>query len=66
MLELDELFHRFLKTGYTALHDDEKLLFEDLLIEADPDLYRWLLVGDECPAEYQRLIGVITNSSDEP
>lgn len=59
MLELDELFSLFLQTGYNMLELNDKSLFIDLLKESDPDLYRWLLVSEQCPARYESLIAKI-------
>ena len=62
MLELDELFGRFLKTTYQALAPNDKSLFIELLNESDPDLYQWLLAGEHCPAHYEILITRIKES----
>ena len=62
MLELDELFEHFLQTGYQALAESEKPLFRELLKESDPDLYRWLLIDEHCPAPYESLIRKIKGS----
>ncbi len=62
MLELDELFGRFLKTTYQALAANDKSLFIELLNESDPDLYQWLLVGEHCPSRYEILITRIKES----
>ncbi len=56
MLELDELFTQFLRTGYNLLELKDKLVLNKLLTESDPDLYQWLLIGDHCPAYYESLI----------
>lgn len=62
MLELDELFGRFLKTSYPALAPKDKSLFVELLKESDPDLYQWLLIGGQCPSHYETLITSIKES----
>lgn len=59
MLELDELFKQFLQTGYKLLESSDKSIFTELLKESDPDLYRWLLVGEQCPAQYEFLMAKI-------
>lgn len=56
MLELDELFERFLSPVYPALAAADKSLFVELLGESDPDLYQWLLMGEYCPARHESLI----------
>ena len=62
MLELDELFGRFLDTGYGKLQPEDKSLFIELLREPDPDLYQWLLVDRRYPARYESLIAKIKGS----
>ena len=62
MLELDELFGRFLDTSYTGLTPEEKSLFIELLKEPDPDLYQWLLIDRHGPAPYESLIEKIKGS----
>jgi len=62
MLELDELFGRFLDTGYRTLAPNDKSLFIDLLRESDPDLYQWLLTDKQGPARYESLILKIKGS----
>lgn len=62
MLELDELFERFLNTGYPALAASEKSLFAELLKEPDPDLYQWLLIDEHCSGPYESLLRKIKGS----
>ena len=59
MLELDELFGRFLDTGYRTLAPNDKSLFIELLREPDPDLYQWLLIDRHGPDLYKSLIAKI-------
>jgi antitoxin CptB len=62
MLELDELFLRFLETSYQSLAVSDKSLFTALLKESDPELYQWLLTGEPRPAHYEDLITKIKES----
>ena len=43
MLELDLLFQQFLNNHPKEYSEDELLLLESLLQEADPDLFLWLM-----------------------
>jgi len=43
MLELDIILMRFLDVCFDDLSNDERLLFEEMLKEPDPDLYAWLM-----------------------
>ena len=43
MLELDFLFERFYDRAFHHLTEEEQHLFDQLLDEADPVLYEWVL-----------------------
>ena len=49
MLELDVLFIPFVKEAYDDLSDQEKLTFERLLTNEDPDLFSWFMGHKTCP-----------------
>ncbi|MDQ2994312.1 MAG: succinate dehydrogenase assembly factor 2 [Pseudomonadota bacterium] len=46
MLELDEIFERFLASGITQLNAEQLILFDRLLDEPDPVLLDWLTGRD--------------------
>ena len=43
MLELDILLGGFIDKGYATLTEEEKFIFQDLLIEADQQLYEYFM-----------------------
>lgn len=43
MLELDVLLMNFLSSGYNALPDTQKHIFQSLLTYPDPQLFDWFL-----------------------
>ena len=45
MLELDLILEPFLDNHFDALSDEDKLLYEQLLEEQDPDLFQWFMRG---------------------
>lgn len=45
MLELDILLGGFIDKGYYQLSEEEKYIFQDLLIEADQQLYEYFMKG---------------------
>ena len=60
MLELDVLFIPFVKEAYDDLSNQEKLTFEHLLTNEDPDLFAWFMGHKSCPnVEQAKLIDVI-------
>jgi len=60
MLELDVLFIPFVKEAYDDLSDPDKLTFERLLTNEDPDLFAWFMGHKTCPdAEQAKIIDVI-------
>lgn len=48
MLELDVLFTPFVETGFDALSDEKKVVFERLLTCDDPDLFAWFMGHQSC------------------
>lgn len=48
MLELDVILQPFLEDYYLHLTANEQAVFADLLTEADPDLYTWIMGFGEC------------------
>ncbi len=48
MLELDLVLLPFCDEAFSHLSKPEQKLFEDLLVEADQDLYAWLLAFQPC------------------
>ncbi|MDX1811998.1 MAG: succinate dehydrogenase assembly factor 2 [Gammaproteobacteria bacterium] len=47
MLELDILLGGFIDNGYQQLTNDEKFIFQDLLLEADQQLYEYFMKNAE-------------------
>lgn len=47
MLELDLMLKRFLDLGFLALPPEERAVFRELLACTDPDLFAWLLGGQQ-------------------
>ncbi len=57
MLELDELLLGFLERGYDHLGPQEKLLWQQLLQEADTRLFTWIIEHPEqAPRAYRELV----------
>lgn len=50
MLELDLILEHFLTTKYQDLSDENKVRFINLLEQADPDLFAWLM-GKQVPED---------------
>ena len=48
MLELDLLFLPFVDQAYDDLSEDEKAIFERLLVCQDPELFAWFMGHEEC------------------
>ncbi len=60
MLELDCLFRRFLDEHYDSQPADIQQAFRQLLREADPHLFRWLInEPEEAPEKYQAVLRAI-------
>lgn len=57
MLELDILLGGFIDNGYARLNEEEKFLFQDLLIEADQQLYEYFM--KDVKVEDEKLENVI-------
>ncbi|MED5526294.1 MAG: succinate dehydrogenase assembly factor 2 [Pseudomonadota bacterium] len=49
MLELDVLFEPFVDEAYDELSDQDKVTFERLLTQDDPDLFAWVMGHQQCP-----------------
>lgn len=64
MLELDFLLKRFLSNGYHTLGDAEKALFEQMLDEADPVLFAWMMGHEEADPAYKDLIHKIRTTKN--
>ena len=43
LLELDLFLEQFVANAYPALSDDMKVLYKELMGEADQDLFEWLM-----------------------
>jgi len=64
MLELDVLFERFIDSGgYTKLNEQERQLFEEMMLEADPVLFNWLLGSEVVEKRFAGLIKKVLGSS---
>ena len=50
MLELDLLLGQFLDNGFSALSEEERLLFKEFLVCTDQELLAWLM-GQALPSE---------------
>ncbi|TQV84995.1 succinate dehydrogenase assembly factor 2 [Aliikangiella coralliicola] len=48
MLELDVILSPFLQQHFDSLSVEQQTIFADLLNEADPDLYTWLMGYGTC------------------
>ena len=48
MLELDVLFRPFVDEAYDDLADKDKIIFERLLVEQDPELFAWFMGHKIC------------------
>ena len=48
MLELDVILQPFLKEHFDLLKPNDQNAFIQLLTEADPDLYTWIMGFGEC------------------
>jgi antitoxin CptB len=51
MLELDVLFMPFVEEAYDLLSTKDKLVFERLLTEQDPELFAWFMGHKVCEDE---------------
>ncbi len=48
MLELDVLFMPFVEEGYELLNEEEKEVFERLLVCQDPEIFAWFMGHKTC------------------
>ncbi|WP_426359826.1 succinate dehydrogenase assembly factor 2 [Pseudocolwellia sp. HL-MZ19] len=48
MLELDLLFLPFVDQAYDDLPEDDKAIFERLLVCQDPELFAWFMGHEKC------------------
>jgi len=48
MLELDLLFLPFVDEAYDELSDENKAIFERLLVCQDPELFAWFMGHEKC------------------
>jgi antitoxin CptB len=51
MLELDVLFMPFVEHAYDDLSDQQKIAFERLLEQDDPELFAWFMGHEQCQDE---------------
>lgn len=62
MLELDILFEPFVDEAYDDLSDQNKAIFERLLVCQDPDLFAWFMGHKKCEdAELNSMVQLILN-----
>lgn len=60
MLELDVMLENFCHKVYADLSPNMQALFEELLVEEDQDLYRWLVTAQPCDKpKFQDMLLVI-------
>jgi antitoxin CptB len=60
MLELDVILMPFLEQYFSSLNDDNQLAFSQLLEQADPDIYTWVMGFGQCKQEnLKEVIGII-------
>jgi len=60
MLELDVMLQNFCEQAYEKLSSEQQQLFEELLLEEDQDLQRWLVGAEVCDKPiFQDLLLVI-------
>ena len=52
MLELDVILQPFLEKYFDTLSETQQLRFAELLNEADPDLYSWLMGYAKCSEDH--------------
>ena len=62
MLELDVLFMPFVDEAWEYLSDENKAIFERLLVCQDPELFAWFMGHEECKdAELNSMVQLILN-----
>jgi len=52
MLELDVILAPFLAQHFSALDAKQQAAFVELLDQADPDLYTWIMGFGDCPHQH--------------
>ena len=60
MLELDLMLSSFVDHHFDCLNEQQSMMFERLLSQADPDIYAWLM-GYETPddEELREIVSVV-------
>jgi antitoxin CptB len=69
MLELDVFLMPFCEHCYVELPNEKQKIFVQLLTEADPDLFNWLMEHSTAKPPYQEIIQEIISfqlSGDSP
>ncbi|MCO4799757.1 MAG: succinate dehydrogenase assembly factor 2 [Colwelliaceae bacterium] len=62
MLELDVLFMPFVEEAWEDLSDENKAIFERLLVCQDPELFAWFMGHEECEdKELDSMVQLILN-----
>jgi len=62
MLELDVILQPFLQEHFNQLNEQQQNSFSNLLKEADPDLYTWIMGFGECEnTQLHPIISIIRN-----
>lgn len=56
MLEIDLVLKRYLSESYLKADENEKTIFEALLIENDQQLFLWLMGKENAPEKYADLV----------
>lgn len=56
MLELDVVFEPYIRQHFDHMDDSERLHFQELLKQDDPDLYAWVMGFEPAAPEFERLI----------
>lgn len=59
MLELDLLLNPFLEAQFTSLPPSLQESFTQLLDEADPDIYNWILDAETPPTCFQPIVALL-------
>ena len=66
MLELDLVLKPFLDNHFDTLPDEDKVLYEQLLEEQDPDLFQWFVHGAEPATDgLKRIVEIIRERTRE-
>lgn len=59
LLELDLFLEQFVANAYPALSDDMKVLYKELMGEADQDLFEWLMGRSQPSDALKPIVDVI-------